>query len=197
MKKIILASSSPRRQKILRQVGIPFDVLSSDIEEDITDELSPYEAVKTLSGEKARVAAEKINCPAIIVAADTIVDLNGKIINKPVDKQDAFNILKKLQGRKHAVYTGVTIIKKTMDDNDTIVKNIVDNASVFMRPMTDSEIWAYIETGEPMDKAGAYAIQEKGSLFIERIEGDFYTVEGLPIVRVYQELVNMGFEAEI
>jgi len=195
VQKIILASSSPRRQKILRQVGIPYAILPSDIREDLCGEMSPYETVKTLSEQKAVCAAEKLNRPAVIVAADTIVDLNGKIIGKPADERDAFNILKKLQGRKHSVYTGVCIIKKTADDR--IMRSIIDNAAVFMRPMTDDEIRAYIETGEPMDKAGAYAIQEKGSLFIERIEGDFYTVEGLPIVRVYQELKSMGVEMNI
>ena len=195
MAKIILASSSPRRQKILKQVGIPFTILPSDIDEDLSGEMSPYEAVKTLSERKAACAVGKMEYPAVIVAADTIVDLNGKIIGKPSDKSDAFNILKKLQGKRHSVYTGVCIINKTADD--TVVRSIIDNAAVFMRPMTDDEIRAYIETGEPMDKAGAYAIQEKGSLFVERIEGDFYTVEGLPIVRVYQELKNMGVGIDI
>ena len=195
MQKIILASSSPRRQKILKQVGIPFTTLPSDIPEDIGGEMSPYEAVRTLSEKKALCAADKLDGPAVIVAADTIVDLNGKIIGKPADKDDAFNILKRLQGKKHSVYTGVCIIKKTADGS--VIKSIIDNAAVFIRPMTDGEIRAYIETGEPMDKAGAYAIQEKGSLFVERIEGDFYTVEGLPIVRVYQELINLGIEMSI
>ena len=190
MDKIILASSSPRRQKILRQVGIPFEILPSGITEDIGAEMSPYEAVRTLSEEKAMYAVDKVNGPALILAADTIVDLNGKIMGKPADEADAFGILKKLQGRKHSVYTGVCIIKKTADE--LIMRSIIDNAAVFMRPMTDEEIHAYIKTGEPMDKAGAYAIQERGSIFVERIEGDFYTVEGLPIVRVYQELKNLG-----
>ena len=195
MQKIILASSSPRRQKILKQVGIPFEILPSDIQEDLGGEMSPYEAVKTLSFQKAICAVDKVGEGSVIVAADTIVDLNGKIMGKPVDEQDAFNILKKLQGRKHSVYTGVCIIKKTA--GDLIVRSIIDNSAVFMRPMTDDEIRAYIKTGEPMDKAGAYAIQEMGSLFVERIEGDFYTVEGLPIVRVYQELKNIGVEMSI
>ena len=192
---MILASSSPRRQKILKQVGIPFEILPSDINEDLDGEMSPYETVKILSEKKAVCAADKLEPPAVIVAADTIVDLNGRIIGKPANEQDAFNSLKKLQGRKHSVYTGVCIIKKTADGS--IMRSIIDNAAVFMRPMTDDEIRAYIKTGEPMDKAGAYAIQEKGSLFIERIEGDFYTVEGLPIVRVYQELIDMGVEMSI
>jgi len=179
----------------LKQVGIPFEILPSDIQEDLGGEMSPYEAVKTLSFQKAICAVDKVGEGSVIVAADTIVDLNGKIMGKPVDEQDAFNILKKLQGRKHSVYTGVCIIKKTA--GDLIVRSIIDNSAVFMRPMTDDEIRAYIKTGEPMDKAGAYAIQEMGSLFVERIEGDFYTVEGLPIVRVYQELKNIGVEMSI
>jgi len=193
--RIILASSSPRRHKILTQAGIAFEVLPSDIPEDVGGGMSPYEAVKTLSEQKAMCAAEKISGDCVIVAADTIVDLNGRIIGKPADETDAFNILKKLQGRKHSVYTGVCIIKKTGDA--PVIKNIIDNAAVFMRQMTDEEIRAYVETGEPMDKAGAYAIQEKGSLFVERIEGDFYTIQGLPIVRVYQELKNLGLAVGI
>ena len=195
MQKIILASASPRRKKILTQAGIPFEILPSGIDEELNDELSPYEMVKTLSEKKALHAADKAEHPVFIVAADTIVDLNGRIIGKPADKQDAYNTLKKLQGRKHFVYTGVTLIKKTAEG--LTIKHIIDNTAVYMRHMSDDEIWAYIETGEPMDKAGAYAIQEKGSLFVERIEGDFYTVEGLPVVRVYQELKNMGLETEI
>ena len=195
MDRIILASSSPRRHKILTQAGIAFEVLPSDIPEDVGGGMSPYEAVKTLSEQKSMCAAEKISGDCVIVAADTIVDLNGRILGKPTDEADAFNILKKLQGRKHSVYTGVCIIKKTGDG--LIIKNLIDNAAVFMRQMTDDEIRAYVETGEPMDKAGAYAIQEKGSLFIERIEGDFYTIQGLPIVRVYQELKNLGLAVGI
>jgi len=192
---VILASSSPRRHKILTQAGIEFEVLPSDIPEDVGGGMSPYEAVKTLSEQKAMCAVEKITGDCVIVAADTIVDLNGRILGKPADEDDAFNILKKLQGRKHSVYTGVCIIKKTGDG--LIIKNLIDNAAVFMRQMTDDEIRAYVETGEPMDKAGAYAIQEKGSLFVERIEGDFYTIQGLPIVRVYQELKNLGLAVGI
>ena len=190
MDRIILASSSPRRRKILTQAGIAFETLPSDIPEDVGGGMSPYEAVKTLSEQKAMCAVEKTEAPCVIVAADTIVDLSGRIIGKPKDEADAFNILKKLQGRKHSVYTGVCIVRKTADG--LIIKNIIDNAAVFMRQMTDDEIRAYVATGEPMDKAGAYAIQERGSLFVERIEGDFYTIEGLPIVRVYLELKNLG-----
>ncbi len=192
MKKIILASASPRRQSILKQAGIPFEILISEVEEDWSSQVSPYDVVKSLSMKKALAVNEMVNEPCIIIAADTVVTLHGKIMGKPKDADDAYNILKKLQGRKHAVYTGVTIINKEKDGFE--LKNIIDNTDVYMRKMSDAEIDAYIATNEPFDKAGAYAIQEKGSLFIEKIEGDYYNVVGLPLVKVYNALQEFGIE---
>jgi len=195
MEQIILASESPRRQALLSQAGIEYVVMPSYIDEsEIMDtEVSPYDMVKTLSTRKAmHVCGQVVGGSAIIIAADTIVSLQGRILGKPTEAEDACRMLRLLQGKLHSVYTGVTIIRKS--DDGLELKNIVDNTSVRMRALTDEEIHAYVDTGEPFDKAGAYAIQERGSLLIEGIEGDYNTVVGLPLVKVYQALRAFGVD---
>ena len=194
MERIILASESPRRQALLTQAGIAYTVMPSYIDEsEIMDtEVSPYDMVKTLSTHKAMHVCEQVEGSAIIIAADTIVSLQGRIMGKPTDPDAAHLMLRLLQGKLHSVYTGVTIIRKS--DDGLELKNIVDNTSVRMRPLTDEEIRAYVDTGEPFDKAGAYAIQERGSLLIEGIEGDYNTVVGLPLVKVYKALHAFGVD---
>lgn len=192
MDRIILASVSPRRQEILTQAGIRFETVPSNVDENLCDKASPYELTKELSHRKAWHVAQTAQAPAVIIAADTVVTINGEIIGKPSDESDAFIILKKLLGKKHSVYTGVTLIKKT--ESELLTRSFVDNAEVYMRAARDCDIESYIKTGEPMDKAGAYAIQGRGCVFVEKIEGDFYTVMGLPISRVYLELEAMGVE---
>ncbi len=195
MKRIILASASPRRKMLMEQACIPCEIIPSDVDEKTDDEISPYEAVKVISSKKAMHIMKKLASSdeeIIIIAADTVVSLSGKILGKPANEDDAFNTLKKLSGRVHHVYTGVTIVDKKADGFE--VKYIVDNANVYMRKLTDEEIWAYVKSGEPFNKAGSYAIQEKGSLLVEKIEGDYYTIVGLPLVKVYLALQTFGIE---
>lgn len=199
MDKIILASSSPRRQALLKQINIPFEVIKSDIDENVTDEVSPYDLVKIISTRKVISAIEHLQKNAIlsdepdddeditvIISADTIVSCKGKVFGKPKNDEEAFKMLKLLQGNHHSVYTGMAVAFKKNDSME--IKNIVDNAIVFMKDLTDDEIISYIKTKEPFDKAGAYAIQEKGAVLIEKIEGDYYTIVGLPIVKLYNLL---------
>jgi len=194
MEKIILASESPRRQALLMQAGIDFTIMPSYIDEEavMDAEVSPYDTVKTLAAKKAMHVCEQLCEPALIIAADTVVSLQGRVMGKPADADSAFRMLKLLQGKSHSVYTGVSLIQKKEDG--LVCKSIVDNTSVTMRTLTDEEIRAYIRTGEPFDKAGAYAIQERGSLLIERITGDYNTVVGLPLVKVYLALRAFGVD---
>ncbi|MCL2603525.1 MAG: Maf family protein [Defluviitaleaceae bacterium] len=204
--RIILASGSPRRKQLLEQAGIDFEVIVSEANEDIDGE--PYEQVAALARRKAEAAAARISGEAIIIAADTLVYLesrngSGHVLGKPTDAQDAFDMLYALQGRKHTVYTGVALLKKECGEISTDSTGIIDPLSanvfvdaayVYFRPLTEREIRAYIATGEPFDKAGAYGIQEKGALLIERVEGDFYTVMGLPISKLCVQLEEMGVQ---
>lgn len=189
MRKIILASGSPRRKQILEQVGLNFTVEVSDYEEKSIPGVSPSEFVETLSLEKANVVAKNHN-DAIIIGADTIVVLDNQILGKPKTKQDAREILKKLSGNTHSVFTGFTII-------DTVNKRTITNhveTKIRFKNLSEEEILAYIETGEPMDKAGAYGVQDKGALFVEHIEGDYSSVMGLPIVKIFEILKELGID---
>ncbi len=198
MERIILASNSPRRQALMNLACIPFEQIDVDIDENVEDEVSPFDLVKIISARKAMSVFKQLSNETmpegspctIIVSADTIISLNGLIMGKPQTEQDAFDMLKKLQNKCHSVYTGMTIVFKEWDG--FTVKHIVDTTSVFMRALPDDEIWAYVKTGEPFDKAGAYAIQEKGALLIEKIEGDYYTIVGLPLIKLYTTLKNYG-----
>ncbi|MCL1787018.1 MAG: Maf family protein [Defluviitaleaceae bacterium] len=191
MKTIILASGSPRRQQLLDQAGIPHQVLVSGADETVTGQ--PAQQVKTLALRKARAVLPLLDASqnnAIIIAADTLVFIGDEVLSKPESPQDAFDMLKKLQGITHTVYTGVALI-----DTATGHSNVFAEATlVTFRPLADDEIWAYIATGEPFDKAGAYGIQEKGATLVERINGDFYTVMGLPISKVCTTLGGMGYD---
>jgi len=189
MRKIILASSSSRRKQILEQVGLNFIVEVSDYEEKSIPGVSPSEFVETLSLEKANVVAKNHN-DAIIIGADTIVVLDNQILGKPKTKQDAREMLKKLSGNTHSVFTGFTII-------DTVNKRTITNhveTKIRFKNLSEEEILAYIETGEPMDKAGAYGVQDRGALFVEHIEGDYSSVMGLPIVKIFEILKELGID---
>jgi len=171
MRQVILASGSPRRQYLFRYVVDSFDVLAADIEE--IAEGTPEEQVKKLSLDKARHVAWN-NPEAVVVGADTLVAIGGHIFGKPADEKDAARMLRKLSGNTHQVYTGVTVIA----DGKTLTKSACTN--VTFNDMTDGEIEEYIETGEPMDKAGAYGIQGYGGKFIQSIDGCYFNVMGLP-----------------
>ena len=182
---IILASGSPRRREILSQVSIPHTVMVSNADETVTG--TPAEQVEELALRKANAILPQAPTDSIIIAADTIVAINQQILNKPQDTAQAFAMLQTLQGNWHEVYTGVAIL------NGTTTKVFHSKARVKFRPLSDEEITAYIGTGEPMDKAGAYGIQEKGAALVASIEGDFYTVMGLPIFKICEVLLEMGY----
>lgn len=184
MKRIILASMSPRRRELMRLLPVKFEVCAVDIDETIDKNKCPEENAMALAKLKAH-AAKKLYDDDIIIGCDTIVALDDEILGKPQDEGDAERILLKLSGAMHKVYTGVCIL-----DGDSTVQ-FFGSADVKMKQLTNSEISWYIGTGEPMDKAGAYGIQGYGSLFIERINGDYYSVVGLPVCKLNSELKNI------
>jgi len=184
---IYLASKSPRRRKLLKQINLKFKSFSVDIDEVIRDKEKPYRNVQRLASEKMEVAKRLVE-NGIIITADTIVVLKGKIIGKPKNEADAKKMLKRLSGEVHTVYTGYSIC------NTWNSKNITDyeKTLVEFRKLADYEIDNYIKTGSPMDKAGAYGIQDDfGAVFIKKITGCYYNVVGLPLTKVYQSLMKI------
>ena len=184
MKHLILASGSPRRRELMSQVGLDFTVVTSAAEENIK-EMEPEDYVRELSSVKAQSVLEQYadnEDSVIVIGADTIVYHKGEILTKPKNEEDAFRILKSLEGQIHQVYTGVTICSAH--------KNVsfYEKTDVWVYDMTDEEIRDYISTGEPMDKAGAYGIQGKFAAYIKGIEGDYNNVVGLPVARLVHEL---------
>ena len=179
MKRMILASGSPRRKELLQMLEVPFEVLVSDTKEVITKN-EPAEVTKELSYQKAMAVAGQVEEGIIIGAID------GKILGKPADKEEAREMIYKLQGKSHMVYTGVTVIAKS--DDMVSASSFAEGTKVNVAPMTENEIEAYISTEEPYDKAGAYGIQGLFGKFIEGIEGDYFNVVGLPVHRLYEEL---------
>lgn len=184
--RLVLASASPRRKEILAYLNIPFEVIVSDFEEKIDENKSLEEEIKRLSKGKAS-AVFKDNKDALIIGADTIVTINNKILGKPKNKEEAYKMLKLLSGNKHTVITGATLINSIKADTFAVLSD------VYFNELSDNEINDYIATGEPMDKAGAYAIQGIGSKFIHKIDGDYYAVMGLPISEIYKRLKVFGF----
>lgn len=196
-KKIILGSASPRRRELLSQIGVPYEVRVSDKEETYQSS-SPKEIVKELALMKARNVAEDLKeengrfCSGAVIGADTIVALDDQVLGKPKDEEDAFRMLRNLQGREHRVFTGVAVLDFD-DRGDMRVFNYAVETTVYVNKMSDQEIAAYIRTGEPMDKAGAYGIQGRFAAYIERIDGDYYNVVGLPVSKLYQTLKEAGY----
>lgn len=189
--RIILASASPRRKDLLEQAGASFEIIPSVGEEIITTKI-PDKEVEELSRQKAGEIEARVLGPAIIIGADTVVAIDGEILGKPKDEEDAVRMLSNLQGRTHQVYTGVTVIIRTDSQKEYITFS--ESTSVTMYPMTDEEIRGYVRTGEPMDKAGAYGIQGLSAVYIQKIDGDYNNVVGLPLARLYQELKKAGFD---
>lgn len=181
---IVLASNSPRRRELLSEAGIDFVVDVSDVDET-TDKNIPSEVVMYLSKIKARAVAKR-HPGEVILAADTIVALGDKILGKPTSEADALDTLESLMGEKHQVYTGVTIIGK-----DGTTDSFFESTDVVMRESTKEELLDYIHTGEPMDKAGSYAIQGIGGKFVTGIEGDYDNVVGLPVRAVIEHLAKL------
>lgn len=182
---IILASGSPRRRELLNTLGLSFMVCPAEGDEIAPDGAGPGEIVKTLSRAKAEEVGQRF-AEELIIAADTIVCLDGKVLGKPKDEADARAMLSSLSGRAHEVYTGVTV----MLGEDTLCED--ECTKVFFRELSAEEIDAYVASGDPMDKAGAYGIQGKASLMVERIEGDYFNVMGLPLCRLGKMLKTIG-----
>lgn len=176
--KIILASKSPRRKEILETMGVQFEIDVADVDESVDACLSPVEAVCEISKRKAQKIAERHGDDEIVISADTVVVIDGKIIGKPKDKEDAFCILKNLSGRTHEVYSGFTVCGNGKTKTDFEV------TKVHFKELLDEDIRRYVATGESMDKAGAYGIQQKGNLFVDYIHGDYYNVVGFPISKI-------------
>ena len=190
--KIILASASPRRADILRQAGINFSVLSSAIDETPYLRESPETLVLRLAGAKAELVAARSVGPAYVVAADTVVVADGQILGKPRSTDDARHILESLSGRTHQVLTGVTIIRLP----DAERRQFVESTRVTFSTLTAEQISSYLNSGEPFDKAGAYAIQGIAARFIPRIEGCYYNVMGLPLAHLLIDLREFGWSEE-
>ncbi|MGB9701465.1 MAG: Maf family protein [Candidatus Kapaibacteriota bacterium] len=183
-KKIILASKSPRREYLLKLLGLNFDVIPSHIDESQFILTSPSDFVETLSKEKAQFIAN-LHPDKIIIAADTIVWLENEVLSKPKSYDEAFKMLRKLSNNTHEVFTGITVLHK----NTTKLISKVSRTEVTFRYLTDEEIDAYIKTGSPFDKAGAYGIQDDfGAVFVSNINGCYYNIVGLPLSLLYDIL---------
>jgi len=189
MEKLILASTSPRRKRILEQVGFQFQVIASDFEENMTINKKPKELVKYFSFKKAEAVVKKLK-KGIVIGADTIVVCLGEIMGKPKGEKDAKRMLKKISGRKISVITGFTIWD--VETNKKITRAV--ESSLYIKRLTDQEISNYIETKEPLDKAGAFSVQGKGALIVKKTEGDYQTIVGLPIYDIAQELKSFGIK---
>ncbi|MFS0554400.1 Maf family protein [Brevibacillus sp. 179-C9.3 HS] len=184
---LILASSSPRRRELLQTLGLSFTVLTSDVDETTAEHLSAKEVVEELSLRKAKEVASRLT-EGVVLGSDTVVVLDGQILGKPVDEDDAFRMLSMLQGKEHTVYSGVALID--VETGRTEVSH--SHTQVRIRALTEREIKSYIATGEPMDKAGSYAIQGIGATIVEGITGDYFTVVGLPLGLTSNLLTRFG-----
>ena len=186
---IVLASRSPRRRQLLEQMGLrDFRIVCSDADETASPGLTPPALVEALSARKAAAVQHAAAAGDLIIAADTVVALDGRVLGKPADGPDAFAMLSALSGRRHQVYTGLTVVCGAQRLTEHEV------TAVTFRSLSSAEICAYIATGEPMDKAGAYGIQGRGALFVEGIEGDYYNVMGLPVCRLGRILARLGVD---
>jgi septum formation protein len=190
--KLILASTSPRRAEILHDAGFSFIVVSSAVDETPIPGEPPNELVQRLANAKAELVAARAAGPAIVLAADTVVTLEGRIFGKPRSADDARHMLENLSGRTHAVVTGVTLIRLP----DAERRTFVESTLVHFAQLSADEISRYLATEEPHDKAGAYAIQGRAGRYIPRIEGDYFNIVGLPLARVTQALADLGWSED-
>jgi septum formation protein len=188
LKSIILASGSPRRKELLERLNIDFDIIVSDLDEDSIEQSKPDDFVEKLAYEKAKSVSMLTNKDSLVIGCDTVVVYNNEILGKPKNNEQAISFLKKLSGSNHQVYSGIAIID-TKSNNKYLSHEITD---VYMKELSNDEIAYYIQTGEPFDKAGAYGIQGIGSLFIEKISGDYYNVMGLPLNKLYKGFNELG-----
>ncbi|HBS60292.1 MAG: Maf family protein [Bacillota bacterium] len=190
MSRIILASASPRRRELLAQIGLKCEVVPSDVVEE-AQALAPEELAEHLAVLKAQDVAGSFTGEGYVIGADTLVVLDGVIYGKPVDRKDARRMLLHLQGREHQVITGLAVIR--LEDGKLLRGHEITRVSI--RPLNIGEIEAYIATGEPMDKAGAYAVQGRAAMFIPRINGCYFNVVGLPLARLMDMLNAAGWSA--
>jgi septum formation protein len=190
MQNLILASSSPRRKALLQRLNIPFTVEISHVEEKIPPETPPNEAVMSLALQKAKAVASHVT-DAFVIGADTMVSIHHQILGKPKSREEARNMLKMLSGQTHSVYTGTAIVYGKQE------KVFYERTDVTFWTLSDDVIEEYLNSGEPFDKAGAYGIQGLGSVFVKAIKGDFFSVVGLPIGRVFWALKEMGYSSQL
>lgn len=204
MGQIILASQSPRRKELLEQIGLEFEICPAKGEEVITKNI-PEEVAQELSLQKAKEVAAMVSQygenhkelmtpqDILVIGADTIVAIDGEILGKPKDEADAYRMLSMLSGRKHVVYTGVTFV--FIDTSGKAgAHTFFEKTEVQMKELSEEEIRRYVETGDSMDKAGAYGIQGRCAIYIEKIDGDYNNVVGLPVARIYKELQKLGID---
>ncbi|HWR07984.1 Maf family protein [Sporomusa sp.] len=185
---IVLASSSPRRQQLLELIGLDFDIIVSDVEEDNTKDMPPHELAVAHARDKAFAIAKCANHNDVIIGADTIVVLDGHVFGKPADYADAIRMLTALAGREHIVISGVAVVK-----GEQVFTGFCAT-TVRIRPLSPRQIERYVSSGEPLDKAGAYAIQGRGTLLVESINGCYNNVVGLPLVTLTELLRQAGVE---
>ncbi len=187
-RKVILASSSPRRRDLLDLIGVSHEVRPSDIDESMQPGETAHDYAERLAREKAEAVAASGDGGEVVIGADTVVVIDGRVLGKPVNEQQAAAMLESLGGRTHTVITAVAVVA------DSMTTSGVEEVTVTFRQLTAAEITSYIVTGEPMDKAGAYGIQGFGATIVERIEGDYFAVMGLPIVRLVRLLAQRGIK---
>ena len=188
--KIILASSSPRRRELLKLIGIAHEVRPSDVDETMNAGETPHNYAERLAREKAEAVAGTGSAKDVVIGADTVVVIDGRVLGKPINEQQARAMLESLGGRTHTVITAVAVASGGMTSSS------VEEVSVTFRPLKLDEIDSYIATGEPMDKAGAYGIQGFGATIVEGIEGDYFAVMGLPLLRLVRLLAERGVRYE-
>ena len=181
---LILASASPRRKELMGLYHIPFQIRAADIDETMAPDAAPAHEVGRVSRLKAQATPRSAG--DVVVAADTIVVCDGKVLGKPHSEAEAVEMLTLLSGRDHQVMTGVTVLR------DETAETFTEITDIHFRPLSEKEIRAYVATGEPMDKAGSYGVQGKGSLLVEKLNGDFFNVMGLPVLRLSRMLTQFG-----
>ncbi len=185
---MILASKSPRRREILSQFGFDIEIDSVDVEE-VSDEKEVVDQLMDISRKKSQEVAKR-NPDKYVVSADTAVIIDGRVLGKPRDKEEAKSTLRELSGRAHEVITAYTLFNLSMG----VTHSHYDTTMVYFKELSDEEIEWYVATGEPMDKAGSYGIQGKGTILVEKIEGDFYNVMGFPLSKFYDDLKSLGMD---
>lgn len=191
---LILASGSPRRRELLQQLNLDFQVITRDVDESFSKDHLPEQVVQDLASRKAASIADQYE-QAVIIGSDTLVILDGEILGKPRDPQDALDMLTRLSGREHQVNTGIAIYDVVNHRTERIITD-VSSTKVTMRLLTKEQIKAYIQTGEPLDKAGAYGIQGKGACLIEKINGCYFNVVGLSLVLLDQMMGRLGYSLQ-